>query len=405
MAEDIKSALKLKSLFEQARDNGKAQAIRVSDGLYLQVKSTGGARWVWRYSLHGLRREMGLGAYPEVEMSKAKAESAKAKLLVNDGIDPIDSKRAAAAESKAKNAKDVTFESYALGFIADRRERWANQKHAAQWESTLRTYAFPRIGKKPISQVTTDDVLAILKPIWRTKHETASRVRSRIEQIMASAKFSKLFAGENPATWREHLDQVLDKPSDIATVEHHSAMPYAELPAFLGNLKQMPGNASLALQFLILTAARTSEVLNATWDELQGDLWIIPKERMKAKKPHRVPLTTAALKILRLAPRLKGNPYLFPGMKEERPLSNLAMTMLLRRMGCDDVTVHGFRSTFRDWAAEETSFANIVAEQALAHTISNAVEAAYRRGDLLAKRRELMQAWADYCYVNSTVAN
>lgn len=396
MAEDIKSALKLKSLFEQARDSGKAQAIRVSDGLYLQVKSTGGARWVWRYSLHGLRREMGLGAYPEVEMSKAKAESAKAKLLVNDGIDPIDTKRAAAAEAKAKNAKDVTFEIYALGFIADRRERWANQKHAAQWESTLRTYAFPRIGKKPISQVTTDDVLAILKPIWRTKHETASRVRSRIEQIMASAKFSKLFAGENPATWREHLDQVLDKPSDIATVEHHAAMPYAELPAFMDRLKQMPGNASLALQFLILTAARTSEVLNATWDEVQDDLWVIPKERMKAKKPHRVPLTAAALEILNLAPRLMDNPYIFPGMKEGRSLSNLAMTMLLRRMSRHDITVHGFRSTFRDWAAEETSFANIVAEQALAHTISNAVEAAYRRGDLLAKRRELMEAWSAF---------
>ncbi len=348
---------------------------------------------------------MGLGAYPEVEMSKAKAESAKAKLLVNDGIDPIDTKRAAAAEAKAKNAKDVTFESYALGFIADRRERWANQKHAAQWESTLRTYAFPRIGKKPISQVNTDDVLAILKPIWRTKHETASRVRSRIEQIMASAKFSKLFAGENPATWREHLDQVLDKPSDIATVEHHAAMPYAELPAFMDRLKQMPGNASLALQFLILTAARTSEVLNATWDEVQDDLWVIPKERMKAKKPHRVPLTATALEVLKLAPRLKDNPYIFPGMKEGRPLSNLAMTMLLRRMGLGHFTVHGMRSTFRDWAAEETSFANIVAEQALAHTISSAVEAAYRRGDLLAKRRELMQAWADYCYANGTVAN
>lgn len=367
-------------------------------GLYLQVGKTGGLSWLYRFQLNGSRRAMGLGKHPEVSLAQARERAANARKQVADGIDPIEAKEHAQLAAKAAQNKALTFQQCAAEYIDAHRSSWKSIKHAQQWENTLSTYAYPFIGDKPVSAVTTDDVLTILKPIWASKNETASRVRNRIELIIAAAKARKRFEGENPAQWKGHLDKLLAKRKQVAQVEHHAALPYSQLPTFWRNLETAEGMAAKALQFTILTACRTSEVLNAQWSEmdLASALWTIPASRMKARREHKVPLSDAAVAVLERLARVEDNPFVFPGMKEGRPLSNLAMLMLLRRMDLGHLTVHGFRSSFRDWAAEETAFPNMVAEMALAHTVGSAVEAAYRRGDLLEKRRAMMQAWADY---------
>jgi integrase len=277
------------------------------------------------------------------------------------------------------------------------RPSWRNEKHAAQWEMTLRDYAAP-LRRLPVDKITTDDVLSVLKPLWNAKPETASRLRGRIERVLDAAKAKGLRSGENPARWRGHLDQLLPKRQRL-TRGHHAAMPYADVPSFMGDLRSRQATSALALEFAILTAARSGEVLGARWDEFDVEraVWIVPAGRMKAGREHRVPLSRRALQIVKELHKTRTNEFVFPGEKAGRPLSGMALEMVLRRMRVEDATVHGFRSSFRDWAAECTSSANEVCEAALAHVIENKAEAAYRRGDLFEKRRRLMDAWALYC--------
>ncbi|MGE6992107.1 tyrosine-type recombinase/integrase [Pseudomonas sp. NPDC047961] len=292
----------------------------------------------------------------------------------------------------------MTFKKVATDYIAAHRAGWKNVKHAQQWENTLATYAEPVIGHLPAAEVSTAHVLEILQPIWITKTETASRVRNRIELILDAAKARGLRDGENPARWRGHLDKLLPKRAKVRAVEHHTALPWPDLPAFMDGLAKHDALSYAAIRLTILTACRTSEVLGATWDEvdLESHTWTIPAARMKAGKDHRVPLSDAALKVLGSLPRIDGSPYLFPGARQGRPLSNLAMLMGLRRMGRGNLTMHGFRSTFRDWAAERTQYPREVCEMALAHKIAEGAEAAYWRGDIFEKRRALMADWAKY---------
>lgn len=364
------------------------------DGLYLKITPTGSASWQYRYQIAGKRRMMGLGACAHVTLAEARQKAAEARKQVKQGIDPLDVKE---AEQTAVKAQQATFRDVAKDYIDDHRAGWRNAKHAQQWENTLSTYAFPKIGDKPPQEVTTEDVLGILKMIWQAKPETANRVRNRIELVIDAARAKGLSSAANPAAWRGHLDKLLPKRSKISKT-HHAAMDYRDLPAFFKRLKGgRTSLSSVALQLTVLTACRTSEVLLADWQEfdLSHKLWTIPGERMKAGRPHRVPLSDAVLALLKDLDSKKG--YLFPGARQGRPLSNMAMTMVLRKLDHPELTVHGFRSTFRDWCAEETHYPNIVAEQALAHTVGSAVEAAYRRGDLLDKRRALMADWATYC--------
>lgn len=370
-----------------------------SDGLYLKVGPTGAASWQFRYQIGGKRRMMGLGACSVLTLAAARDKAAEARKLAKQGIDPLEARRAAEA---AEKAAVTTFRDAALEYIEAHRAGWRNAKHGQQWENTLAQYVYPKFGDKPVSEVSTEDVLGALRPIWSDKPETANRVRNRIELVLDAARAKGLATGINPAAWRGHLDKLLPKRSK-ASREHHAAMDYRDLPAFYKRLAtERDSLSAAALQLTIMTACRTSEVLLAEWSEFDLDnrLWTIPGQRMKAAVAHRVPLSDAALTLLDTIMRMvegKGEGYVFPGAKAGRPLSNMAMSMVLRKLGHGDLTVHGFRSTFRDWAAEETHYPNIVAEQALAHTVGNAVEAAYRRGDLLQKRRTLMADWARYC--------
>jgi integrase len=366
-------------------------------GLRLVVSKSGAKKWVLRFTIHGKRREMGLGSYPEVSLAEAREQALEYRKQARSGTDPILARQAALEQIPS-------FTSCAARYIRAHRRGWKNAKHARQWVSTLKTYARPVIGEKPVDTVTTEDVLTILSPIWNTKTETAKRVQGRIENILDFAAAHKYRDPLNPARWRGHLDKLLPRPSRVKQVNHHPAMPYDEVPAFMAELSEKRGVSALALQFLILTATRTSEVLQAQWQEidLETAIWIIPAERMKARREHRVPLSDATMKILNALPRIDGNPYLFPGTRQGRPLSNMALLKQMRSMGYGadgkhgNYVPHGFRSSFRDWSGEVSSFPRDVAEMALAHAIENKVEAAYRRGDLFAKRRRMMQEWADY---------
>jgi integrase len=298
-------------------------------------------------------------------------------------------------------AKALTFKAAASAYVASHRAAWHNAKHAAQWESTLSTYAYPVIGALSVQAVDTALVLKVLEPIWTTKPETASRVRGRIEAVLDWARARGFRQGENPARWRGHLDNLLPARTKVRAVKHHAALPYDDVPAFMATLRQQEGTAARALEFTILTAGRTGETLGATFPEINTAerAWIVPAGRMKARKEHRVPLSDRAVELVELARAVPGlsDRHIFPGERRDKSLSNMAMLQLLRRMGRDDVTVHGFRSSFRDWAAERTNFPNEVVEMALAHTVSRKVEAAYRRGDLFEKRRRLMAEWAAFC--------
>lgn len=372
------------------------------DGLRLMVKMSGSKSWVFRYQFQGKRRDMGLESFPAVSLKAARLIIAEHRRTMAVGIDPMAARDAERErqqeEQRQQAAKRVTFESVTAEYIEAHRRAWKNAKHAQQWENTLATYAAPIIGQLSPAEITTGHVLEILQPIWAEKTETASRVRNRIELILDAAKAKGLRDGENPARWRGHLDKLLPKRSKVQARQHHAALPWSELPAFMVELAAHDDLTYQAMRLTILTACRTSEVLGATWTEidLESRTWTIPAARMKASKDHRVPLSDAALAVLASLPRIEGSPYLFPGARKGRPLSNMAMLMGLRRMGRGELTMHGFRSTFRDWAAESTHYPREVCEMALAHTVATGAEAAYWRGDVFEKRRALMADWAAY---------
>ncbi len=367
-------------------------------GLHLRVDPYGSRHWVLRIVIGKKRRDVGLGGYPSVSLAHARERAREAREQVWRGIDPVEERRAAVAALVAAQSA-LTFDEAAKRFLANKVAEFRNDKHAAQWKSTLKTYASPLIGAMPVDQVGLTDITDILTPIWTTKTETAKRVRGRIEAVLDWATVTGHRSGDNPARWRGNLDSVQASPNKVAKKQHFAALPYTDVPAFLIDLRQREGMAARALEFTILTAARSGETRGATWREIDLDagIWTIPGERMKAGREHRVPLTDAALAILRALPRLEpDNPdstvFFAPRGGQ---LSDMTLTAVMRRMKVD-ATVHGFRSTFRDWAADQTSFPREVAEQALAHTLQG-VEAAYRRSDLFEKRRNLMDAWECYC--------
>jgi integrase len=368
-------------------------------GLWLHVGPTGGKSWLFRFMLDGRAREMGLGALHTIGLAEARERATSARRLLLDGIDPLDARNAARTRRKLEAASAVTFRDCTAKYITANRAGWRSAKHAAQWDATLLLYAYPTIGALPVSAVDTGHVTKVLEPIWSEKPETASRVRGRIEAVLDYAKVHGWRTSENPARWKGHLENVLPKRSKVRAVVHHAALPWRQIAAFMGLLAEQEGVAALALRFAILTAARTGEVIGARWSEIdtQHALWTVPAARMKAAREHRVPLSEGSLAVLREAAKLRdGNAeYVFPGGKPGQPLSNMAMLTLLRRMGRRDVTPHGMRSAFRDWAAETGKPADI-AEAALAHVVGSKVQAAYQRGDVLDRRRTLMDQWASF---------
>jgi integrase len=377
-----------------------SQPGRYSDGrnLYLQVNANGAKSWLFRYELNGQERAMGLGPTADFTLKEARERANKARQLLADGIDPLEHKRSERAAKALEAARALIFKEAATQYFNQHESKWKNSKHRAQFLSTLEQYVFPKIGKLSVAAIDTGLVLKCLEPIWADKTETASRVRGRIESVLDWATVRGYRSGDNPARWKGHLDQVLPARAQIQQTNHHAALPYAELPAFMVELAKREGTAARALEFTILTAARTGEVIGATWPEinLPEKVWTVPANRIKGGREHRVPLSDRAIALLKALPQEEGNDHIFIAPTATSPLSNMAMNVLLRRMKRDDITVHGFRSTFRDWAAEQTSYPNHVVEMALAHVIGDKVEAAYRRGDLFDKRKKLMAEWAGF---------
>ena len=378
----------IKSIKKSGRYSDAATA-----GLNFNIKGNGGGYWVFRYLFGGKRLDLSLGAYPAISLKEARKRAIASR---NDLLQGIKPKAYWRAEIASKEFNKPLFKEYAKQCIETKKAEWQNSKHIDQWFNTIDTYANPIIGKKLIDEIDTQDILDILTPIWYKKTETASRLRGRIEWILASATTRKLRSGLNPATWKGHLETILPKPTRITPVKHHPALPFKEITAFLKILREKDGVAALALEFLILNANRSGEVLNGLRSEISEDgLWIIPAKRMKAKREHRIPLGKRAIEILSITKHLDpGSQYLFSN--NGKPLSSMSMTMALRRIN-PEITVHGFRSCFRDWVAEETLHSPEVAEKALAHAVANQVEAAYRRGDLLEHRKRLMKDWEEYC--------
>lgn len=367
-------------------------------GLHLQVLPSGARSWILRVVIGGKRRDMGLGGYPDVPLAQARERAREAREAIAQGVDPVAQRAAARSALLAQHGAAITFDECARKFVEAKSAEWKSAKHASQWSATLTTYASPTIGKLQVRDVALSHVVKILEPIWTTKTETASRLRGRIESVLDWATVRGYRHGDNPARWKGHLDKILAKPGKVAKVAHHAAIAIDDVGAFMELLRAREGVAARALELLILTATRSGEIRGATWDEIDIDAatWVIPRERMKAGKEHRVPLSQRAIEILRGLPRLAGNPLVFPAPRAKGPLSDMALTAVMRRMEIDAVP-HGFRSTFRDWAAERTNYPRDVAEMALAHTIGDKVEAAYRRGDLFEKRRRMMDEWAKFC--------
>jgi len=368
-------------------------------GLYLQVGPEGNKAWIFRFTLHGKARAMGLGALHTISLANARLDAANCRLLLRDGVDPIAARDMERGRNRADAAKAMTFEACAGAYIEAHAPAWRNIKHIKQWQSTLSTYVFPVFGDLPVEAVDTALVMKTLEPIWATKTETAGRVRGRIEVVLDWAAARKLRDGENPARWKGHLDKLLPARSKVRKVKHHAALPYDQVGAFIADLRRQDGVAARGLEFQILTAARTGEILGMTWAEYDAAaaVWTVPADRTKTGKSHRVPLPPAAVGILDDMAKVRQSDFVFPGGRAARPLSSMAFLMTLRRMGRDDLTAHGFRSTFRDWAAERTGYPNEVAEMALAHAVGDKVEAAYRRGDLFEKRVRIMADWASFC--------
>ncbi|GGH24515.1 integrase [Alsobacter metallidurans] len=364
-------------------------------GLYLVVDPSGAKRWAFLFRWEGKLKELGLGGIVTVSLAEAREKASDARRLVASGINPIEAKRTSSAAAK----HPTTFGGFADQLLADITPGFRNAKHRQQWTNTLQTYAAP-LRDKRLDSIQTDHVLEVLKPLWLTKHETASRLRGRIERVLDAARAKGLRTGENPARWRGHLENLLPKRQRL-TRGHHAALPYTDVPAFMVELRARDGMAARALELCILCASRSGEVLGAEWSEidLKARIWTIPGTRMKAGKEHRVPLTDAALAVLSTVIQARTSTtadFVFPGLRAGRPLSVMAMEMVLRRMKRDEITVHGFRSSFRDWCGEATSFPREIAEAALAHQVGDATERAYRRGDALERRRGLLQAWAGY---------
>jgi integrase len=357
-------------------------------GLYLSISPNGGRRWVFLFRWHGKPTEIGFGSARDVTLARARELAAQARARLAEGTNPRGARRI---------TEGATFGECADRIIEAMSPSWRNEKHGAQWKMTLREYAAPIRGL-PVDKVTTDDVLAILKPLWNEKPETASRLRGRLERVLDAAKAQGLRSGENPARWRGHLDHLLPQPKKLAR-GHHPAMPYEDVASFVARLQEREANSALALELCILTAARSGEILGMRWSEIDLDkqIWTVPANRMKAGREHRVPLSQRAIAILSQLEELKAGDFVFPGQARDKPLSNMAMEMVLRRMKIDDATVHGFRSSFRDWAGNVSNFPREVVETALAHVIGDKAEQAYRRSDALEKRRQLMEAWAAYC--------
>lgn len=370
-------------------------------GLYLQITEGGGRSWIFRYRMGGRKtpRDMGLGSEATLSLAEAREKARECRKLVLDGIDPIEHRREQRAKHGIAQASRRPFRELAEAYISAQEPSWAGPKQGKLWRNTLNAYAYPHIGDLPASAIGTDEVLKVLEPIWYEMPETGKRVRGRMEAILDYAAVRGLRTGENPARWKGVLDKLLPPWSRVRPVEHHPALPYPDLPAFMAKLRAREGVAAYALQFTILTVLRSSEIRWAVSSEFNSSrtIWTIPKQRMKGrKKEHTVPLSDPAQAIIKKMLKLDGA-YVFPGPEEGKPLSENAMLALLERMGRGDITVHGFRSTFRDWAAEETDYPREVVEMSMAHAIGDKVEAAYRRGDLFKKRRNLMNDWADYC--------
>jgi integrase len=375
-------------------------------GLYLQISTFDTKSWVFRYMIEGRARKMGLGPLHTVSLAEARKRAADARLKVLDGLDPVDERTAQRAAKRLEAAKAMTFKQCADSYIKANSSGWKNEKHAAQWGATFnetkrgkRVYPASTavINDLPISAIDTGLVRKVLEPIWYETPETASRVRGRIERVLAWATVAGYRSGDNPARWTGHLKELLPAKAKVSAVVHHDAVPYAEMPAFMGGLRTKHGTSARALEFTIITAVRTGEAIGATWSEIDlgTKVWTIPPERMKAGREHRIPLSDRAIAVLETLPR-EGE-YVFAGARESKPLSNMAMLELVRGMRGKGATVHGFRSTFRDWAAETTAYPHEMCEIALAHAVGNKVEAAYRRGDMMEKRRRLMSDWAAYC--------
>lgn len=384
-------------------------------GLYLQVGASGSKSWLFRYMRARKAREMGLGSASKVSLAQARQKAADARNLIAMGVDPLEARKAAKAGQALEEARLITFGKCASAYINTHKADWKNAKHAEQWTNTIETYCGPLFGSLPVQSVDTGLVHKALDAIWTEKPETASRLRGRIEKVIDWATVSGYRTGENPARWRGHMDKLLPALKKKQRVRHHPALPYDDTGAFVQSLHKQDGIAALALEFTILTAARTGEVIHATRDEFDFDaaVWIVPAKRTKTGREHRVPLAPRVLGIIRMMAAGKGD-YVFPGREAGDPLSSMAMLELIKRMHeqatsegakgwidpkCDDerITVHGFRSSFRDWAAERTNFPQEVCKMALAHTVGDEVEEAYRRGDLFEKRRRLMLNWARFC--------
>ncbi|MGJ7486892.1 tyrosine-type recombinase/integrase [Variovorax sp. LT2P21] len=365
-------------------------------GLHLWIKATGAKSWILRVLVGPVRKDIGLGGFPDVTLAGARDAARRARDQIVQGIDPVEQRKQARALLMAENATAKTFSQCAEAFIDAKGDEWDNPKHRQQWINTLKTYADPHIGELLVRDITLAHILEVLQPIWKTKTETATRVRGRIEAVLDWATVRGYRQGDNPARWKGHLEQLLPKPSKVSKVEHHAAVALDDMAAFWTQLKVANGNGARALELAILTAARSGEVRGARWPEfdLDAKLWTVPPERMKGKREHRVPLAKQAIALLKATPRVDGTDVVFPGVKGQ-PLSDMSLLKVMRSMGMEQVP-HGFRSTFRDWAAERTNFPRDLAEMALAHVIESKVEAAYRRGDMFAKRLQMMQAWADF---------
>lgn len=389
-------------------------------GLILQITGPDAKSWILRATVGGKRRDIGLGGFPAVTLAGAKNSARVIREKIAAGIDPVEERLAARSAIAASRASAISFQEAAEKFIAANEAGWSNPKHRAQWTATLATYAYPTLGKLRVSDIETQHIVGILEPLWTTKTETASRVRGRIESVLDYAKVRGYRQGESPALWKGHLDHILPARAKVQKVKHHSALDYREVGSFMAALKAVDGLGARALEFTILTACRSGEVRGATWAEIdeKAGVWTIPADRMKADKEHRVPLSPAAMDLLKTLPRIAGTDHVFPSTKNTQ-LSDMTLSAAIRRMdeastkcGCNGwkdsvgkvITVHGFRSTFRDWAGETTAYPREVIEHALAHQLKEKAEAAYARGTLFEKRRRLMADWAKHCANTATIA-
>jgi integrase len=371
--------------------------------LYLQVDRQASGNitkaWVFRYQRNGKATDMGLGSLNAVTLARAREKAFEARALLADNLDPLQARRAREGSSAVASAVHMTFDQCAKAYVDAHAPGWRNPKHVEQWRNTLSTYASPVFGALPVAAIDTGLVMKAIESIWYTKTETAARLRGRIENVLGWATVRGYRQGENPARWRGHLENLLPKRSKVQKVTHHPALPYVEIPAFMGELRKRDGTSARVLEFIILTASRVSEAVNAQWTEVDfdGQVWTIPAVRMKAGREHRVPLTTEAIAVLEAMTARRQSDSIFPGWKIGKPLTGASCLELLKEMGRGELTTHGFRSTFRDWCAEQTNFPRELAESALAHVLRDKTEAAYQRGDLLERRRKLMEAWSAYC--------